>query len=75
MAKEKTKIRYNFAEDAKRTRNQIKQGAWQATKIKPKDAEIESYSDVIMPRKIVFNERELLKDLLNKEKMKKAITM
>jgi hypothetical protein len=27
MAKEKTKIRYNFAEDAKRTRNQIKQGA------------------------------------------------
>jgi hypothetical protein len=35
MAKEKIKIRYNFAEDAKRTWNKIKQTAGQASKIKP----------------------------------------
>jgi hypothetical protein len=35
MYKEKTKIRYNFAEDAKRTWNRIKQPAGQATKIEP----------------------------------------
>jgi hypothetical protein len=32
MMKEKTKIRYNFAEDAKRTWNRIKQTCGQATK-------------------------------------------
>jgi hypothetical protein len=32
-AKEKSKIRYNFAEDAKRIWNRIKQTAGQATKI------------------------------------------
>jgi hypothetical protein len=66
MAKEKTKIRYNFAENAKRTWNRIKLTAGQATKIKPKDfaehysknweqkpknVEIESYSDFIKQRK------------------------
>jgi hypothetical protein len=34
MANEKTKICYNFTEDAKRTWNRIKQPAGQATKIK-----------------------------------------
>jgi hypothetical protein len=33
MYKEKTKIRYNFAEDTKRTWNRIKQPAGQARKI------------------------------------------
>jgi hypothetical protein len=35
LAKEKTKIRYNFAEDAKRTWNRIKQTAGQVTTIEP----------------------------------------
>jgi hypothetical protein len=35
MAKEKTKIRYNIAEDAKRTWNKIKQTTGQTSKIKP----------------------------------------
>jgi hypothetical protein len=35
MAKEKIKIRYNFTEDAQRTRIKIKQTARQTSKIKP----------------------------------------
>jgi hypothetical protein len=37
MAKEKTKVRYIYAEDAKRTWNRITQTCGQATKIKPKN--------------------------------------
>jgi hypothetical protein len=37
MVKEKTKIRCNFANDAKRTWNRIKQPIGQATKITPDD--------------------------------------
>jgi hypothetical protein len=39
IAREKTKIRYNFAEDIKRTWNSIKQPAGQATKINPENLE------------------------------------
>jgi hypothetical protein len=35
MFREKTKIRYNFAENSKRTCNRIKQPAGQSTKIDP----------------------------------------
>jgi hypothetical protein len=63
---EKTKIRYNFAEDAKRTWNRIKQPAGQATKIKteafanhysenwetePRELLIDEHFDFIMQRK------------------------
>jgi ABC-type thiamine transport system substrate-binding protein len=35
----------------------------------------EDHLDFIIQRKLVFNESEILKNLLNKEKMKRAITM
>jgi hypothetical protein len=43
MAKDKTKIRYNFAEDIKRTWNRIKQPAGQSTKI-PSDIFADYYA-------------------------------
>jgi hypothetical protein len=43
MFKEKTKIKYNFAEDAKRTWNRIKQSAGQATKIKQEFLQITTH--------------------------------
>jgi hypothetical protein len=67
--KEKTKIRYNYAEDAKRTWNRIKQTCGQATKIKPEvfkehyeknwanapqEINIEEDSKFIIQRKLVF---------------------
>jgi hypothetical protein len=90
MAKEKTKIRYNFAEDTKRIWDRIKQTAGQATKIESEefrkhyaknweeaseDLKVEDYSDFIMQRKLVLLESEMIKYLLDKRKMKRAITM
>jgi hypothetical protein len=89
MYKEKTKIRYNFAEDAKRTWNRIKQPAGQATKIspdifaehysqnweiEPARIDIDDNSDFIMQRKLVLTENDMLKELLNKKKMLEAIS-
>jgi hypothetical protein len=89
MYKEKTKIRYNFAEDAKRTRNRIKQPAGQAMKIspdifaehysqnweiEPARIDIDDNSDFIMQRKLVLTENDMLKELLNKKKMIEAIS-
>jgi hypothetical protein len=77
LAKEKTKIRYNFAEDAKRTWNRIKQTAGQATTIEPEilkdhyaknwedspeELNIKDYSDFIMLRRLVFVESEMLRE-------------
>jgi hypothetical protein len=88
--KEKTKIRYNFSEDAKRTWNGIKQPSGQAIKIvaniftdhyaenwetEPKDVLIDDHSDLIMQGKLVFKENDMLNEFLNKKKMKRAITM
>jgi hypothetical protein len=88
MMKEKTKIRYNYAEDAKRTWNRIKQASGQATKIKPEifkdhyeknwanapqEVNIEENSKFIIQRKLVFKEDEMVKSLLDKEKRMKAI--
>jgi hypothetical protein len=89
MAGQKTKIRYNFAENAKRTWNRIKQPAGQATKIEPEvfadhyaqnweiqpiDILIDEHADFIMQRRIIFKENEMINGLLNKDKMKDAIT-
>jgi hypothetical protein len=89
MYKEKTKIRQNFGEDAKRTWNHIKQTAGQATKIepgifadhysqnweiKPTDIVIDDNSDFIMQMKLDLTENEMLMELLDKNKMREAIT-
>jgi hypothetical protein len=88
MMKEKTKNRYNFAEDAKRTWNRIKQTYGQATKIKseifkehyeknwsnaPKEINIEENSRFTMQRKLVMKEDEMIRFLLNRESMIKTI--
>jgi hypothetical protein len=88
MMKEKTTIRYNYAENAKRTWNMIKQMCGQATKIKrevfkehyennwanaPEEINLEENSKFIMQRKLVFKENETVKFLFDKEKMKDAI--
>jgi hypothetical protein len=89
MYKEKTKIRYYIAEDAKRTWNRIKQPAGHATKIppdvfadhysqnweiQPAKIRIDECSDFIMQRKLVLSESDMMKELLNKNKMRDAIT-
>jgi hypothetical protein len=86
--KEKTKIRHNFSDDAIRTWNRIKQSAGQATKIAPEIFEdhysqnwevrtayikIDENSDFIMQRRLVLTENDMLKELLNKAKMKEEI--
>jgi hypothetical protein len=88
MMKEKTKIRYNYAEDAKRTWNSRKQTCEQAKKIKteifkehyeknwanvPQEINIEENSMFLMQRKLVFKDDEMVKFLLDKQKMIKAI--
>jgi hypothetical protein len=67
---EKTKIRCNFHEDAKRIWNRVKQSAGQATKITPNvfadhysqnwevepvQIRIDEFSDFIMKRKLVLS--------------------
>jgi hypothetical protein len=88
MQKEKTKIRYNFAGDAKRTWNRIKQTCGQATKIKPevfkehyeknwpnapKEINVEENSRFVLQRKLVMKESEMVSFLQNKNGMMKAI--
>jgi bisphosphoglycerate-dependent phosphoglycerate mutase len=90
IAKEKTKIRYNFSENAKRTWKRLKQTTGQATKIEPEefrshysknweeaseDINVEDCSNFLMQSKLVFVESEMIKELINKDKMKRAITM
>jgi hypothetical protein len=88
MAKEKTKIRYNFAEDAKRTWNRIKQTCGQATKIKPEtfkehyeknwsnapdEISINDNSRFILQRKLVLKDGDMQSFLLNKKEMMRTI--
>jgi hypothetical protein len=88
MMKEKTKIRYNFAEDAKRTWNRIKQTCGQATKIKPEvfkehyeknwskapeEIGIDDNSRFIIQRKLVMKDNDMISFLLNKKGMIKTI--
>jgi hypothetical protein len=75
-------------EDAKRICNRIKQPAGQVTKIEPEifadhysqnwevapaNIIIDENSDFIMQRRLVLTENDMLKELLNKNKMKEAI--
>jgi hypothetical protein len=88
MMKEKTKIHYNFAEDAKRTWNRIKQICGQATKIlpqkfkehyeknwsnAPEEIGIDDNSRFIIQRKLVLKDGDMQKYLLNKKMMVQAI--
>jgi hypothetical protein len=88
MAKEKTKIRYNFPEDAKRTWNRIKQTCGQATKIlpekfkehyeknwsnTPEEIGIDEKSRFIIQRKLVLKDGDMQNYLLNKKGMLQAI--
>jgi hypothetical protein len=88
MLKEKTKIGYNFAEDAKRIWNRIKQTWGQATKIKPEifkehyeknwanpssEVNVEENSRFFIQRKLMLKEDEMMRFLFNSENMIKTI--
>jgi hypothetical protein len=88
MVKERFKVRANFAEDAKRTWNRIKQTAGQATKIRPEafkehyeqnwsqqpeEVNVKENSDYLIQRKLVFKEADMFAELLDKYKMKETI--
>jgi hypothetical protein len=83
MGKIKTKIRYNFAEDPKKTWNRLKQTAGQVITVspeefknhyeknwagKPVEVYVKEYSDYIMQRKLVIKESDMLNKLLDVKK-------